>query len=395
MNSLNKIENITFFYPSRVVGGAEYLFIRLANKLSELGYKVFIVDYKDGFLRKNVIKDVTVIDYFEGEKVEFTFNTHLILPPLFLNKMKELFSVSNNKRINCFFWSIAPHNVVSGIRGFHRFSSLFKLNEYEKYFFCVRPVKSLKIKKILNELHDSNGIFFMDYPNYLKNQEIFRLKFDPKYIPIPIEEPIQDKSPKTYKNKKITLAWYGRLGGEKVEALMKVLKDINTLYKEGKVTDLIEFLVIGDGEHLSDVEKFASKNISFTIKFLGTLGNEEAKELIAEKVDLAFAMGTSALEIGQTMTPVVSLDFSLKPFPSDYKYCWIFERKGYSVGNQVRAKLPNKHTMENIINDLNEDYENLAYHSYKYVNKNHNLNKIISMLIEALAENNYSIKKLL
>jgi len=47
---MDKPASITFFYPGKEVGGAEYLFLRLANYIADnTTLKIFYIDYKDGF----------------------------------------------------------------------------------------------------------------------------------------------------------------------------------------------------------------------------------------------------------------------------------------------------------------------------------------------------------
>jgi hypothetical protein len=392
----NNIKSITFFYPSRITGGAEYLYIRLANKLVKMGYDIRLIDYNDGFLRRNVDNKVDHISYEDGKKVEITFDTHVVLPPLFLNDIKKIFTISDGVTVYTLFWSIAPHNIVSGIRGFHRYTSLIKNSKYEKCFFYFRLFKQKEIKHLINYINDNGGIYFMDYPNFYKNKEFFNLSFSPKYIQIPIEEGrVYQKDVTSLSSKdKLIIAWYGRLGREKVESLKKVLIDINHLFKNSQITN-VDFLIIGEGDYLSDLKKFVNIEISFNVKFLGTLNNNDAKSLISEKVDLAFAMGTSTLEIAQTRTPVISLDFSFNRFPNNYKYCWLYEREGYSLGDQVRAGLKNKHSMKQIFEAIYDNYENIANMSYNYVRDNHNIDGTIENLIIALESSNSKLNKLL
>ena len=55
---------IVFFYPSHVVGGAEFLIIRLVEQLSS-SCECFIVDFEDGIYNKlnSKLEDNTFIKF--------------------------------------------------------------------------------------------------------------------------------------------------------------------------------------------------------------------------------------------------------------------------------------------------------------------------------------------
>lgn len=89
-----KKNKVVFFYPSKVVGGAEYLFYRMAKQLVDRGFEVSYIDYEKGFIA-NKIKtnqdNINVIKYniFNYYKLEKT--TTLIVPLSFLFAVPSFF----------------------------------------------------------------------------------------------------------------------------------------------------------------------------------------------------------------------------------------------------------------------------------------------------------------
>ena len=92
-------KNITFFYPSTIVGGAEYLFIRLAKHLAHLGHDVSVVDLKQGFLSRELQDTpVQLIPYEKDIPIVIPENTHLILTSMLLFNFTNL-QISNLSKI--------------------------------------------------------------------------------------------------------------------------------------------------------------------------------------------------------------------------------------------------------------------------------------------------------
>ncbi|OOE00230.1 hypothetical protein BO219_13540 [Anoxybacillus kestanbolensis] len=386
MGKYGKIKSITFFYPSKKVGGAQFLFVRLANTLAGMGYKTFVIDYPDGFLTKNISREVFCIEYKDGMTVSIDFDTHLILPPIYLNRMNSLFKIKDNAEVFCLFWSLAPHNILMNIRGFYRFSKLVRSSDLEKYFFIFRPFTYVKYQRMLRKIHQLKGIVYMDYPNFQKNNEVFRIGVKPQYVPIPIDTTYLKQKEKLslLNSSEINIGWLGRLGEEKIQSIIKVWNDINSLKKLLREQKII-FHVIGDGEYRKELERI-SKKMSFNIVFKGTMNNVDVNNYIINNIDIIFAMGTSALESAYSKVPTISLDFSYSSIPKDYRYLWLYEREGYSLGNPVSKKNKNIHTIRKVLNDLRTSYESIAEKCFNYTKANHSMSKTVEILFEKIRE---------
>ena len=60
-------KSVTFFFPYYQVSGVPILFLRFATKLAELGKKVYIVDFENGYMQKKT-KHNKKINFIRYEK---------------------------------------------------------------------------------------------------------------------------------------------------------------------------------------------------------------------------------------------------------------------------------------------------------------------------------------
>ena len=67
------------------------------------------------------------------------------------------------------------------------------------------------------------------------------------------------------------------------------------------------------------------------------MSSKNLEEFIRE-FDLIFAMGTSALDAARVGMPVVRLDYSYKLIGSNYRYKFLHQVEGYSLGDRIESK---------------------------------------------------------
>ena len=58
------------------------------------------------------------------------------------------------------------------------------------------------------------------------------------------------------------------------------------------------------------------------------------------RYQLCFAMGTSALEAANAGRPTILVDSFNEPFEEDYKYRFLYETKGYTLGYADKRQAP-------------------------------------------------------
>jgi hypothetical protein len=111
-NKIVTILNITFYYPSRIVGGAEWLFVRMARALSDIqGYQISVVDFQDGFLKSKLSKSkVHFIENNPKNRAKIVENAILIVPISHIRFANKDLDLPDATRV--LLWSIHPHNIL-------------------------------------------------------------------------------------------------------------------------------------------------------------------------------------------------------------------------------------------------------------------------------------------
>jgi hypothetical protein len=365
--------NITFFYPSRRVGGVQLLFIRLARCLSGFeGVKVSVVDYTDGFLREALKEDAHIrMLAFEGGKVLVDFKTVLVTPLTNITEC-EKFLQKGSAEVSFFFWAVHPKNLYHAL--YEKGRGLFRWNRKA-------------VRHAIRELSDQGIILYMDRINYQAVQEEVKEPFDPVYLPIPVPLPSNPgRKQEVVRAGVINIGWLGRIADDKVFAIIDIADQVKRLTAD---TDRkIRFHIIGDGEMLPLLVKhLEATGIDYI--HLGTLMGSALDEYIARHIDLGVAMGTSTLEFAARHLPVVLLDYSYEKFPGEMRYHWLFETVGYSLGSKVdEYAQERKHTFDQIVRQYEEDSEYIANQCFDYVKSHHDIKYVAKELYKLASKQN-------
>ncbi|MFX4153516.1 hypothetical protein ACOL23_01045 [Aliarcobacter butzleri] len=360
------MKKILFYYPSKNIGGAQILFIRLANHFAMKNeYEVYIVDYSDGYLKSNINNFVKYIDY--DYKDDITMSDMIVISPLsmILSIYKDLPNVTGKH----LFWGIHTENLIDILRGSFRLRKY--INNPDFIIKFINFNKFLKIRrKLLNGLKNRN-VFFMDRVNLERSLSFYSIKGDNKtlFVPVPILD-IEIRSTKLNKNK---MAWIGRLSNDKIFSLLYVLKKINNI-----VTEKTDFYIIGNGdyEYLIDENEYQKLNI---IK-KGFFPNDKLQSFLIEmEIGLVFAMGTSMLESSILKIPTMLINSSYKPLSEDYSPKWGFDTEDYVLGSlNLTYKSGHfeklyKEFLSDITNDIGEK-------CYRYTKENHSIDNTANLL---------------
>ncbi len=321
-------KNIIFFYPSRVVGGAEFLFARLAKYMKEyLNLSVFYIDYRDGFIRNNPeFSSLNFIDYSDGKKTDINFCADLITPISNIYRIKEFINF-NNSEIKLFFWGIHPLNVVhvmpeaKTLENFDAHLTKFIMknfcrNNYNCFYNLLLECKKLK------------STYFMNHSTYIYNEIIFPGAIEKEYLPIASCDKKYFANENIINNDEINVCILGRLCQEKTNALLMVLDNMNLL----KTNKKKKVHIIGDGECKNLIKPQKYKDIE--IIFAGTLVADELDSYLANNVDILFSMGTSVLEGSALKLPVIPIPYSYKRFYNN-KFYFFYKSNNYDLGATV------------------------------------------------------------
>lgn len=362
------MKNIAFFYPSLELGGAQFLFLRMAFSLAKSSdLNVFVIDFENGFLHQRIANQnkIKFIKYIQGD---LDLNNFLIILPLSI--YNDSIFLFNRSTYSCsfLFWSIHPENITHVLFGNLRFLIVNKRKLREK---------------LLNSANNGS-IVFMDRSNLIAFQNEIGIVSNPTFLPVPIEinEEIFE-CPKKKKLSKINVCWLGRVSYDKVYSILNISKDIS----ESKFSDRIKFYIIGDGEKLFYLKNELSK---FNIEsvFLGSISEKELSTFLSNNIDIGIAMGTSALEFAKLKIPVALVDYSLKPFRENCNYDWLFDSEEFSLGNNISWNIIRKKRFDDLISDwISDDSNCFGIESFQYVLKNHSMHSVTSLLADIIEKN--------
>ena len=374
---------IGFLYPCKDIGGAQLLFARLAKYISEiyLDVELFYIDYLEGYsanwLKKKKVR-VVHLPYFENKRLELPADLVIILPfDLFSLKicLKNL-TFSNTKFI---FWFIEP-NLLLAVFHATRITQYLNINITKfllNYLFFHRYKK---IKKLLWQSNDNKSLLFMDGENLKIPQTLFPfLKISPMMLPIPIDLVANFKKPFSEPNQVLNVAWLGRISKEKIGSILTVLEDLS--YISNEYPKKIHFHVIGNGEAMPILKK-ACGNLTIGFTLHGILEGIHLFQLLCQKIDLMFAMGTSALEGASLSIPTVLLDLIPRRKKTPYLYKWIFETENFTLGQNNQTHL-NQYSIHQILSmiETQEKWEHIANLSFNYA-KNHDIKNIACQVVD-------------
>ena len=374
-------KKIVFFYPSYVVGGAEYLIIRLFEELSS-DYRCYIVDFKNGIYRKlsNKINDNNLIKFKRNFLVPK--DAYIITYPNEINRLLNNLNIQNDSN-KVLFWAVHPDN----------FQSLIPLQKYLPNFTLKKFFYPL-ISKIIIFLNSYNSLLVMDGAILERYKQLYQLDIKLPFCPIPINVKSNNVNihknieEKVNKSNKFKCVWLGRISEEKVYSLKKVLVDISLLKNIN-----IEFDIIGTGKYEYIIREFASSS-PFKINFLGTITKNLDDLLI--NYDVCFGMGTSILESAKLKVPSVLVDPSYIELPFDYKYRWIYETNDYILGRMFnnQVKFGGNLDMKNIFDLLKINSLEIGEKCYEYVKKNNSLENISKKLISYMNQSSLTVRDL-
>lgn len=358
MKSIDTL-SITFMYPSRRIGGAQLLFIRLAIELSKKDKIVInVVDYGDGFLASQLANynEVNILPYSNG-CVSINEETILITPLSNFSDLKYLIKGDFNK-IKILLWSIHPTNI----------NYVFASNG-RKWFKNVVPVKNF-----LKTLSDLGNIVYMDEANFLEAKKVIDLDKQPEFLQVPLEIKDYESKVKDHSDK-INIAWLGRISYDKIFSVIKIVDEIKALNNN----DQMVFHIIGTGEKLDQLEIYLKRS-GINYLLVGTLVENDLSSYMCKNIQIGVAMGTSCMEFATKKIPVFLIDFSQERFPDSIKYNWLHETQNYTLGSDINEATNRNHTFQELLNLYKSD-STIGAQCYEYVVNNHDITKVAEKLI--------------
>ena len=220
-------------------------------------------------------------------------------------------------------------------------------------------------------MNDHNSIYFMDKCNFDITSDFLNLNFeDPNIIPICIDVLGESISHGLVDNKYyLNLCWVGRIEDFKIHILKHTIRNACDFAITNKVR--IIFHVVGYGKDIKTLKSQVSENHFFELVFQGAMNLDDLKSFFNKKVDVLFAMGTSALEGGSIGIPTVLLDASYEEVSNGYKFNWLYESDGSNVGQFIGSSYfkNGKHHFSQIMRSVKYDKKGIGTKCKSYVEK--------------------------
>lgn len=368
------INNVVFDFPSRSLGGTQFLYMRCAMYLAEKSnYKIWYIDYSDGFVC-NKIKNtsVNIIDYKEDEKTIIPSHSVVVIQLNWIDKIYERNLIDDTSTV--LLWAITPASLTCKI--------------FVKGFRFLTGSECRDIGKNLRALSSSGVINYMDYENYLTNANCFNYSIDKvAFLPIFINDNqiIDEESlPKYDLDNYIKFAWLGRLDKDKVPTLITYMNELESIPED-------KFLyIIGSGECVEQVLKI-SKSYHYQIEFVGPKIDNELDGFIDNNVDVGLAMGTSALEFAKRGKPVIIHGFMGKPCKSGVIDNYVFGHQMHKyTPSTPQEYVEGQSLFSEKIKMLHEDYELICASDYEYIRKNHTCHQCCQQLVNSIDNLSYT-----
>lgn len=388
---------IIIFHPSHYFGGVSVLYSRLYAALSSnTSYKVKVIDYKDGFLRKEISEDecnkkiIGFPNCNEDDKklLEMTDNYVVLMSSTQVRKAKAYFSQ----------YQIDP-TIVVGV--YHPFEAsiqfVFKARRllssfgYRgiKYYQYIFPWTRRNILSFVKKGVSSNGLYFMDMACYRATS--YFLNLDVQYekninfIPVPFSS-----KPRVKVNKKegLNFGYVGRIEDFKTLPLINLISDLNELNLER-----INLYVIGDGKDLESIKKLVEvKYKKINTIFFGALPNDKTREIMQEYVDIAACMGTAALDTSSLGLPTILLN-PIERNVAEYRYNWLHLSKDFVLGDYADAPwyVENGKKLEELVQEAKSNYTELSLQSINYVKENHSMETVCQSIINLAKSSSFKL----
>lgn len=363
------MKSLSFFFPYKVVSGCPVLFLNIARKMASLysdEYKVYLVDYEDGYMAQNIKddKNISLIPFKDGERC--LIDTDYIIMQAYLpDAIRPEFTPGKETKV--LMWVLHAWNFFPIVFPLNFFRSFIEGHEdlYCKILRILYPRVLKKNGTFLQTLHDAGAVAFMDKPTLNTTERaLYKEITNPLMIAIASSDPSGEKYSKGHDTNTLHLGWVGRLCDFKIHILNYSMKKAHE-YADKNQRNVV-FHVVGNGEleHIL----YNDESDYFKIDRVGIIRKEELDRYMFETFDINFAMGTSVIESAKLGIPTVKVDTSYIPIDGDYVFRWFHEIDGFDVGHRITEDdfQEGNCSFDRIINEYEKQGEQLGEKDYDY-----------------------------
>ena len=376
---MSTVKNVILYFPFRKSGGVSILFINLSQVL-KANFNVYLVDFFDGFMARNLPGGVNLIDVETVE--QYPEDSIVIFQSFSLWNVMDIEKFNGSTKI--LFWNLHPDNLHPYI--FSTISSSFTKNLIANLLLPLSVFRRRKLTQLVTYLLSTNGIVFMDGENCESTQRYLGLQNHPcQYLPVFTFPTIKAN---TKKVRLINFAWIGRICDFKIHILIHLLERLDNLYDSNT---RINFLIIGDGDEMDYLKENLNKYTNLAFRLVGEVSKEEESKLLYSGVDVLFAMGMSALEGASRGIPTVLLDYSYKPIEKQYKFKLAYENVNFNLGREIKEEhYELDSTLQETLSFIETNYEQVSLSCLNWWERNYSPQVVYKMVI-AIIENDKAI----
>jgi len=353
------MRKLVFFFPWREISGGPFYLARLANAVARRNlYEVYYTDYQNGLYE-------TLLEEKNIQVLKFRDELHF-----------EIFPDEPVIVVMAEYWAHVMPKV-------HSKTKIVFFNWHNECIPVLQRdwcVTDDYIEKFLTLVKQTSSVFFCDKTHWLSHKR-GNIEVAEQYVPVIIPARNQTVQGGQIRKNERNIAVLGRLCQDKIYAVMDLVDNIVNLRDKVKTT--VYIIGEGDHEHLIFNRKFPTY-----IKIIrcGTMDIKDVISLLARKVDILFAMGTSVLEGASIGLPSVIIPNKMEPFECN-KYPYLFESTGYALGwypEQMDDLNMDTHTVEEIFSDIYQKKKKfeIGKRCNEYYKKNHMDN--IEQFIQAI-----------
>lgn len=315
---------LIYWNSDRWTGGVDVLVSRFAGYLESIGEPFLLIAPEDGWARSE-FSPQNLITLDELPTVASVV-THVFAPSVMVLAREFPWAALRDAKI--FTYVVHPNDI---------FLCFFPYKGRQLQVFSYRSVPMLRAlfrshSLIFDRLFDlivSRGaIAVMDGATARTMQYFLPLLSEtPEFLPIPSR--IQPQIPRSAAHEGLRVGYLGRMDAMKWSALSPFLK-----FSLGKVAkhQNVEFFAVSEGSHISNLKSLCDRlRIRLTLR--AYMPNDQAREWLAGRCDVAVAMGTSALDLAGSGLPVIVLDPALGVFASrQTKFRYIHDSPDWTLG---------------------------------------------------------------
>ena len=382
---------IYFCFPYRGVGGVSPLFVRIAEHLQQHHLaQCHLVDYADGLMAR-LSSDIGVqleVYQDEGGKIAIPDGAVAVFQSMTPWSIFPGITLTSDVRI--FYWNCHPFNLIPLLPGFRRPMQGSEGLARLVLGTILRRYRK-KIGLLIALLISNNAIGFMDSTNLRITENYLGVAIsDPIFLPIPALGNFENQFIAISRDlsKQLRVVWVGRIVDFKFFTLHRALVELNKL--QPALGRSIGVTIVGEGDYCERLNTVVSSLQNLEFKFIKSIPAKQMDNFVVQNTDLLIAMGTSALEGARLGVPTILLDIAYAPVSADYRFCWLYERTGFTLGDVVGVEhfAPGNDSMASCIRELINNLPQVSAMTFSYVQKNHDLTSIGAKMLQVISSSN-------